>query len=749
MSTESFEGSHAVPKGKIALIGLAALVFQVGAALVAKHYLSPRRTVAAAPAQTQVAAPNKTVPPLVELRQIGDALRTLQEAAEKYRETHPGKTVHYSDLVGSDKLIRSFAQVSEETYPQEYPPGRFPIAKLPGEITVVLNSATDQPRKLGPQGEDLMPGNSRHLLAAPEVALQQFLDVYTMTSALKPYSIVPREIAVSQTPMTVEAYRLAMERDLMSNLSQQGLTPGFKRLAVGLLEKSTQAKPDREQLLRIIGTRNKGAIYFLLELADSPVADLREAVVRQLCPEDRRGDQPQLLPVVWRETNSPHVLPAVARAMALSGDADCVKQLLLAVNTNDQPRADLARSVLSEIHSSTSRNFEAVPPLAVQLANHPDGPDAKLVATALTKIVDEDASLTVLKWIENSGEDLTEFIQTLGKIRPKHRFMRAASSQALDPSVTFVFEKNRDAIRAYLAPPVVRHPLANGSFENGSLFGFTYEGDVSVTNSWKHVEPTDQQFMAFLSTMGNARDGSATLTSDPFEVPAGTMTLLFDYYFCSTALFRPIPEVLEFHILTATSDVRADVPSSSIKQDIDAPFSGFDSGTKFITGGISVKRWAGTKEAIRLKVILRGRGKLPEHIPGTNLFDANPVSFDKNQGTALFLDNLRLSENKQTSVPPIDPRAVSIKSDRQADTITVKAAAAPLGATLNIMEITSGQSAGVDVQADAETIYRQPYEAPYDETNHFYLSYSTSGADGNGRMISPTITLHVDRPARE
>ncbi|ACB76346.1 Ig-like domain-containing protein [Opitutus terrae] len=287
--------------------------------------------------------------------------------------------------------------------------------------------------------------------------------------------------------------------------------------------------------------------------------------------------------------------------------------------------------------------------------------------------------------------------------------------------------------------------INNGSFEDGTLRAWTLEGSGDVLEQWKRVTPTDRQYMAFLDTMANPRDGVTTLTSDPFEVPAGMQTLLFEYNFVATALFRPVSEVLELQIVTDSETVVVNDLFAGVELDISSPISGFDHGTGFRTAAVVVQPWAGTSQRIRLRLVLKGRGPLPEFIPGMNRYDQNPIGLDNNQGTGVFLDNLRLSTGYEPVPPPLEPTAVSIVSDGTAATITSLPAALPAQTRVFLREVFSGELHQVDVGEDGRLIFSRSFSEG-ETSADFFLYYATPPAsDTGGRMFSPQIKLGVAR----
>ncbi|HYD84719.1 MAG TPA: IPT/TIG domain-containing protein, partial [Opitutus sp.] len=287
--------------------------------------------------------------------------------------------------------------------------------------------------------------------------------------------------------------------------------------------------------------------------------------------------------------------------------------------------------------------------------------------------------------------------------------------------------------------------INNGSFEDGTLRAFTLEGSGRVVESWKRVTPTDRQFMAFLDTMADPRDGMSTLTSDAFEVPEGMQTLLFDYNLVATALLRPAAEVLEFYIVTDSATIKVDDLFANVALDIHSPISGFDRGSGFRTAGVLVETWAGTGERVQVRIVLKGRGALPDHIPGMRRYDHNPMGLGNNPGTGVFLDNFRLSSGYEPALPAPDPATLSIVSNGVAVTLSSAPGAFPADARVYIWEIATGSVHAIDVGEDGEFTLTVPF-SEHARSAHFLISYATSADDeSGGRMFSPQLKLGVTR----
>jgi uncharacterized repeat protein (TIGR03803 family) len=285
--------------------------------------------------------------------------------------------------------------------------------------------------------------------------------------------------------------------------------------------------------------------------------------------------------------------------------------------------------------------------------------------------------------------------------------------------------------------------INNGSFEDGTFRAWTLQGSGNIIQNWKQVAPTDGQYMAFLDTMSDPRDGVATLTSDPFVVPLGMQTLLFDYYFASTALFQPVGNVLQFQIVTDTETIQVPDLFANVSQDVNLPLSGFDQGSGFSTASLDVSSWAGTGQTIQVRLILNGRGPLPTVIPGMNQDDGDPMDLSAYQGTGLFLDNFRLSAGLDTTPLPLDPNTITTTSDGTNATLTAPASTLPQGSRVYIWTLSSGQLNTIDIGADGGFTLVAPFDDGASAA-YYMISYATPDG-GVGRLFSPEIKVGVNR----
>ena len=130
-----------------------------------------------------------------------------------------------------------------------------------------------------------------------------------------------------------------------------------------------------------------------------------------------------------------------------------------------------------------------------------------------------------------------------------------------------------------------------------------------------------------------------------------------------------------------------------------------------------------------------------------NQDDGDPMGLSDDQGTALFLDNLRLSAGSETSVPPIDPSTVSIVSNGKTATVKINPGALPAGATVHVWTAQSGEPHTVELGTDKGAIYTEKFDSDGESSINFRLSYATANTNGDGPMFSPAIEIGVARLA--
>ncbi len=289
--------------------------------------------------------------------------------------------------------------------------------------------------------------------------------------------------------------------------------------------------------------------------------------------------------------------------------------------------------------------------------------------------------------------------------------------------------------------------IINGSFEFADFRGFFPEGNTHIIRQHKSILPTDRTYMALLDTTDVPRDGTATISSNRFFVPASLPFMAFDFNFLGTLVFNDVSSYLEFDVITPEETVTLEVFPNGLELMPFTVVGGYDVGTGFRTVLADLSAYAGTGEPIQFRITLKGRGPLPSRISGLRVDDDNPLDMTKTPGTSLFLDNFYLTAN---NVLPssIDNEALTF-SDPLNNSITITAAAGATRADSRIFAL--GVQSGAVFTADADNGGGFTLAVPVIDgvpTTCYGLSFSTPKTttdNTSDRQFSPTLVITLDK----
>jgi hypothetical protein len=713
----------------IAKVGIF-IVLIAGGVVGQKWYAQHKKGSKAAMVQSRPVAPKPAMDPRERALRIADNLRKLTYGRDQYLRVHPGRTAAFSDLVGPGRQIVQFQVIDDEKYPETFPPGITIVATMPDGVAKDSEALEVYQRPQIPTPTDAEEKWSSYSPGS--------IDVLTLLRVVRnhapgspsTYALTDHLLTSLRPSSAIAPPTNAVLRELRSFLEDRSIPKHQRDLVLDAIQRAASLE----------------TVRFQLQLAThSDSADLRETAIQHLSAPNPSSDT-QFYELGWCESSHPPVLAAVARAIVNYPFRETGIELLLNAaldSTHEDPaRTAIAREALLGLSGP-----EAVPQVVARLETQlPLSDGGKFLARVLAPIGDERAGKAVVAWLQKADEDASSFIEHLGP-RPKDPQLLAAWAWALEPTVAFAYEGNREAIRTFLAPPQISGSLENGSFEDGTLRGFTAEGSVEVIKRWCRVEATERQYMAFMNTMENPVDGLATLTSEPFVVPEGRKTLLFDFFLAGSAVLRPAVELIEVRLgpEAALVDARLfdDLQLANSNQNI----SGFDLGTCFRTAGISVEEWAGTGTPVQVRFILKGRGKLPDRIPGTLRFDHSPMGSNQ-PGTGLFLDNLRLSRRSETSTPAIAMDSVRMSSDEKTATIRFRTGALPPGSTLLITSLQTDLVTRLELDPRGEATFTKDFDED-DRANTFYLAYFVTHAAEEGPFFGPVTNVYIPLDPKE
>lgn len=222
----------------------------------------------------------------------------------------------------------------------------------------------------------------------------------------------------------------------------------------------------RLERIEVIAVLSNAATKESVELLIDLSTSIADADVRQVAALSvgrvgaLHGDGIALSPSlerVWRESSDQPMLLSVASSLAKIGAPSGIELLLASALESDgrDNRFAAAQNALQEVYLPN-----AVPPLAARLANQPPtSAPAQLVAPILANIGDVTAANAVLSWLQGQSEDASPLIQVLVVQRTRTEKMLTAWTAALDPTVPFRNEQNRQAIREGLAAYRAAHTL--------------------------------------------------------------------------------------------------------------------------------------------------------------------------------------------------------------------------------------------------------------------------------------------------
>jgi HEAT repeat protein len=151
---------------------------------------------------------------------------------------------------------------------------------------------------------------------------------------------------------------------------------------------------------------------------------------------------------VWRESNDEELLLSVSAAIAKIGAPGGIELLLSSVRATNSPESSRSRAV--QLALAEVINPRAVPPLAAMLGSQPPtGAPGIMAGSALVAIGDAAASKALIDWIRDADASAAGSVRAY-VLRTRHPAMLQAWESALDSTVVFRSEANRDAIRSGL-----------------------------------------------------------------------------------------------------------------------------------------------------------------------------------------------------------------------------------------------------------------------------------------------------------
>jgi hypothetical protein len=221
------------------------------------------------------------------------------------------------------------------------------------------------------------------------------------------------------------------------------------------ISNKTNSVSERDMLLGSItyaGTRQAEEI--LIEIATNASDNVTRSAmgsISTLGTSRGGGMQEDLAPALdqlWGHTGDQTMLLSVAQAMAQVGAPSSMELLMAAAllpNGQDDMHKNAARYALG---SATILNPDAVPTLVARLSNGSPAIDpSKYASSILTRMSVRAADHALVAWLQTANASAA----TLARDYSTHTQFPEIWQAALEPSVSFRSEENREAIRAGIA----------------------------------------------------------------------------------------------------------------------------------------------------------------------------------------------------------------------------------------------------------------------------------------------------------
>jgi HEAT repeat protein len=226
----------------------------------------------------------------------------------------------------------------------------------------------------------------------------------------------------------------------------------YAQLQKFIADDSNSRNERGELLLNILGIpQTKESLDLLIQTATtSPDEGIRNTAISairsiNLCKEELSP----ALELVWQDSHDQYLLIATAVAMAKVGAPSGIKLLLssaLATDPQSDQRKQAALNALPE-----ARNPHAVPILTDLLANQPPTSESsKLASSILAEMVFPVAAKSLVNWLQTADASAAPLALSYA-VNARTPTLLQACQAALDPSVPFRSEQNREAIRTGLA----------------------------------------------------------------------------------------------------------------------------------------------------------------------------------------------------------------------------------------------------------------------------------------------------------
>jgi hypothetical protein len=326
------------------------------------------------------------------------------------------------------------------------PPSMSGTLQSPGQSAIPQQAPVPQPQNaIAP---DSQGGAPRRFIDMPASERLDILDQIKATDADELLKLFLDAGRIDQDPMK----QSALQGKLTGALMEKKYAPDFIERMKRFVIDAANSKLERGLVISAFaGARTKEATEFVFwALANLSDPDVHAGVVGNI--RGLGGSQPYLPAMIephWKESNEADLLTAVAEAMAREAAPSSIELLLPAAaapDGKDDKRRWAAIWAIPKIYRA-----DAVPALESALNNSPTGSKMNVIAlSTLGQIGDKSASRAVIAWLQDTDKSAAPLVADWIS-RASGVGQLPAAEAALNPSVPFRSEENREAIRAALS----------------------------------------------------------------------------------------------------------------------------------------------------------------------------------------------------------------------------------------------------------------------------------------------------------
>lgn len=330
-------------------------------------------------------------------------------------------------------------------------PSESPLS-VPGSLPTPNHSDIPQQAPMAQQqvskAPDAAGAGQRGFIDMPARERREILRQIKATDADELFQLFLDAGRIDQDPMK----QSALQGKLTGALREKKYAPDFIARMREFVMNAANSKLERGLVISAFsGARTKEGVEFVLwAVANQTDLEVRASAISNI--RGLGGSQPYLPAMIeplWQESNDADLLKSVAEAMAREAAPSSIELLLPTASApegQDDVRRMAALRAIPKIYRA-----DAVPPLESALKNNLPGSETSALALfALSQIGDKSAAQAVIGWLQAADKSAAPLVASwIG--RAGGRGHLPAAEAALNSSVPFRSEENREAIRAALA----------------------------------------------------------------------------------------------------------------------------------------------------------------------------------------------------------------------------------------------------------------------------------------------------------